>query len=157
MTVKITVQGEPVAKGRPRFSTVRKRDGDVFVSTYTPKKTAAYEDLIRWSYKAQSGATFFHKDRELSLTANAYFAIPKSASKKKRRLMEDGHIRPVKRPDADNILKAIADALNGIAYHDDAQIVSARIEKFWSDNPRVEIEIGEVNEREPHEKGENKP
>ena len=144
MIAKIIVQGEPVAKGRPRFSTVKTPGGDSFVSTYTPKKTAAYEDLIRWSYKAQSGDVVFPKGCELSLTVSAFFAIPKSAPKKKRSLMEDGSIRPIKRPDADNVLKTVADALNGVAYHDDAQIVTARIDKFWSDNPRVEIEIKEA-------------
>ena len=55
-----------------------------------------------------------------------------------------GDIRPVKRPDWDNIGKIITDALNEVAYHDDAQIVEAIVEKYYSDNPRVEVTIKEL-------------
>jgi Holliday junction resolvase RusA-like endonuclease len=48
---------------------------------------------------------------------------------------------PTKKPDADNILKLAADSLNGLAYVDDKQIVSAVIHKFYSDRPRLEINI----------------
>jgi Holliday junction resolvase RusA-like endonuclease len=58
--------------------------------------------------------------------------------------MKNREIRPTKKPDADNILKAVLDALNGLAYNDDSQIVSARIEKLYSDNPRVEIVISNL-------------
>ena len=49
--------------------------------------------------------------------------------------------RPTKKPDLDNIIKAIADSLNGIAYKDDAQIVELKSKKFYSDTPRVEVTI----------------
>jgi Holliday junction resolvase RusA-like endonuclease len=55
--------------------------------------------------------------------------------------MAEGKIRPAKKPDADNIMKAIADALNGIAYKDDSQIVNVTITKWYSDTPRVEVAI----------------
>ena len=55
--------------------------------------------------------------------------------------MADGKIRPTKKPDADNIMKAVADALNGIAYKDDSQIVNVTIAKWYSDTPRVEVAI----------------
>ena len=80
----------------------------------------------------------------LDLRVIAYFGIPKSASQKRRTEMLAGSIRPTKRPDADNILKVVADSLNGLAYHDDAQLVDAQIRKFYSANPRIEVTIQET-------------
>ena len=53
----------------------------------------------------------------------AYFEPPKSISKKKRAEMLEGKIWPAKKPDSDNIAKVVLDALTGIAYHDDTQII----------------------------------
>ena len=69
----------------------------------------------------------------------AYYGIPKSASKDTREAMLRREIRPLKKPDSSNILKAVEDALNGIAYHDDAQIVESRICRYYSEDPRVEV------------------
>jgi Holliday junction resolvase RusA-like endonuclease len=74
----------------------------------------------------------------------ACFSIPKSTSKKKHKLMLENIIRPTKKPDADNIAKIVCDALNGIAFLDDKQIVDARITKWYSDTPRIEIIIQEI-------------
>ena len=45
---------------------------------------------------------------------------------------------------ADNIVKCILDALNGIAYYDDSQVVYVRCKKNYSDEPRAEIIIREI-------------
>jgi Holliday junction resolvase RusA-like endonuclease len=80
----------------------------------------------------------------LDLRVAAYYSIPVSASRKKKAAMESGEIRPTKKPDADNILKVVADALNKIAYHDDAQVVDARVQKSYSRDPRLEVSIEDV-------------
>ena len=54
-------------------------------------------------------------------------------------MAEEGEIRPAKRPDLDNILKAATDACNGIAYVDDRQIVSLFARKEYATTPRLEI------------------
>ena len=74
----------------------------------------------------------------------AYYSIPKSDSRKKRDLKINGALRPMKKPDADNVLKCICDALNGVAFVDDAQVVRAVVEKFYSMDPRVDVKITEV-------------
>ena len=85
----------------------------------------------------------------LDLRITAYYSIPKSASNKKKKAMESGEIRPTKKPDADNVLKVVADSLNKIAYYDDSQIVDTHIRKFYSSNPRLEVSIKNiVNDRE---------
>ena len=133
--VKFTVWGEPKGKGRPRFT----KTGN-YVKTYTPKDTAIYENLVRLSYENQCAGEKF-EDEMLDLRILAYYTIPKSASQKKQEKMRNREIRPTKKPDMDNIVKVIADSLNKIAYKDDAQIVDTMVRKFYSDNPRVEILI----------------
>lgn len=134
MKIKFTVPGEPKGKARPRFA----RAGN-FVRTYTPKETDSYEKSVRAEYLSRYGDVFFDKGEMLDLRVFAYYSIPKNTSKKMRTLMLDGTIRPIKKPDMDNIIKIIADSLNKTAYHDDAQIVDSMARKFYSENPRVEI------------------
>ena len=102
-----------------------------------------YENLIKTCYY-QTGVNPFGADEELRATIIAYYPIAKSTSKKKRQQMLAGLIRPTKKPDLDNVIKSILDALNKVAYHDDTQIVSLSVEKFYSDSPRVEVAISSI-------------
>ena len=134
--VKFTVLGEPKGKGRPRFSTQTGR-------AFTPKQTVNYETLVHTEYMVQCKGFRFPDDAMLDVRVIAYYSIPKSVSKKKRQAMLDHKIRPTKKPDFDNIGKVICDALNKVAYRDDAQIVDAQVRKFYSDRPRVVVTIRE--------------
>lgn len=136
MKKEFTIPGEPTGKGRPKFS----RQGN-FVRTYTPEKTANYENLVKLEYERQCGGKPFPKDIPLYMVIEAFCSIPKSASRKKAVQMIDGQIRPTKKPDADNIVKIIADSLNDIAYHDDSQIVSCEVHKYYAENPHVKVTI----------------
>lgn len=138
MRTEFCIYGEPQGKGRPRFSTNGGK-----VTTRTPDKTVLYENLVVTEYRNQSGKRF-PADAMLDVRIIAYYGIPKSASKKKRHAMLDKQIRPTKKPDFDNIGKVICDSLNGIAYHDDAQIVDSQVRKFYSDTPRVVVSIAEI-------------
>lgn len=133
MTVTFDVLGEPRGKGRPRFS----RSGP-YVRTYTPAETAAYENLIRLAYQ-QAHGPLFDKSKPLSLHLWIYMKIPESASKTRKLQMIRGEIRPTKKPDIDNVLKAVLDGLNTVAYHDDVQIVQICAQKFFSDRPKLTI------------------
>ncbi len=132
MRVSFTVMGEPCGKGRPRFS----KPGH----TYTPDKTSRYENLVKLEYESQCGCRFDDSD-QLDMRIYAYYGIPKSDSKKKAAQKLSGIIRPAKKPDMDNVMKIIADSLNGIAYRDDTQIVDSMVRKFYSDVPRVQVII----------------
>lgn len=134
--IKFNVPGEPKGKGRPRFT----KSGH----TYTPKGTVDYEKLVKLSYRQQVGNTVFEKGVPLRIEVDVYFSTPKSVSKKTYEKMIAGAVKPAKKPDVDNILKIIADALNGLAYHDDAQIVEAAINKKYSTIPRVDVIIKEA-------------
>lgn len=136
--INFTVAGEPRGKARPRFCS----NGQV----YTPKQTTTYEQQIIFDYCKQCGNVKFDENSQLELFVKAYYKIPKSASKKKRMAMLSEEIRPTKKPDGDNILKAVADALNGVCYKDDKSIVKMSIEKFYSDVPRIEVVVQEVEQ-----------
>lgn len=132
---QFVVPGEPVGKGRPRFDTRGK-----YARAYTPKKTRDYETLVRMCWKLQSGKSF---GEGVALVADikAFFPIPKSLSAKKRaELRGKPHI---KKPDADNVEKAVLDALNSCAFPDDSAVADARTVKRYDDNPRVEVYITE--------------
>ena len=130
--VRLVIPGEPVAKGRPRLT----KHGHV----YTPDKTVSYENLVRLSYM-QSYPYANLMEGQLQAIIKAFMKIPKSATKHNQEGMEKNSIRPTKRPDCDNIAKAVLDALNGLAYRDDSQIVVCTIGKYYSDIPRVEVDI----------------
>ena len=145
-TVKaeIVIDGQPVGKGRPKFA----RQGN-YVRTYTPEKTKEYEELIQtiWQLKAKDSnyhTVFFPAGTPVSVMITAYYKIPNGTNKAKKAEMLTGKIRPLVKPDFDNVVKAVCDALNGTAYDDDKQIVEARVMKFYSDNPRVEIAISDI-------------
>ena len=133
------VPGTPRGKQRPR---VVRQNGRTI--SFTPDQTVQYENLVRWCYKTAENSKRFPDDMPLKVIINAYYEIPKSASKKKRAQMLDGELRPTKKPDADNIAKIICDALNGIAYRDDAQVVTCIINKRYSEEPSVSVEIEEI-------------
>lgn len=112
------VPGKPQGKARVRVVQNRytgKAHG------ITPENTRSYEDLVRWCWKAAGGR--FLGDEQLEVHVAAYFEIPKSYSKKRVREIEENHLRPTCKPDLDNIQKVVLDALNGLAYTDDAQVV----------------------------------
>ena len=125
----LVLEGTPVGKARPRVTFTRGWQS----GTYTPKKTALEEERWRVEFK-KSGADPFPDDAPLYLILRAYYPMPK----KPRASF------PTSKPDPDNVLKLVMDALTGLAYKDDAVFVRIELHKFWASlgtNPRVEIEI----------------
>ena len=118
--VTFTVPGKIIGKQRPVVTKTH---------TFTPKKSVNAESKIAlFAQNAGVECT----DRPIKLGITAFFAIPKSFSKKKKQLALDNEIRPTKYPDWDNIGKTVADALNGIAYHDDKQVVDGFVRKVYT-------------------------
>lgn len=130
--ITVELAGEPKGKGRPRFS----RKGGF---AYTPTATRNYETALRTCAQEVMGKQAI-LDGPLCIKMIAYFSVPSSWSKKKQADALAGLILPNKKPDADNILKTV-DALNGVCWLDDKQIVSAEIHKRYSAHPRLLIEI----------------
>lgn len=143
--VLFTVYGEPQGKGRPRFSaSYSKKVKRAFVSVRTPEETVTYENLVKTEYEIQTKRHRFDDGDMLDMRIVAYYGIPKSDSKKKRKAKLEGKIRPTKKPDVDNVVKVVADSLNGIAYRDDTQIVDVQCRKFYSEQPRIIVSISKI-------------
>jgi len=139
MKVIFTVPGEPQGKARARTCGGH---------TYTPEKTVLYENLIKTEYARQCGNLKFATlsdgtAQPVAVRIEAVYGIPKSYSKKKRERALNGELAPTKKPDADNIAKVVCDALNGVAYVDDTQVVDLRVFKRFGE-PCVTISICEI-------------
>ena len=134
-SINLTIPGEPTGKGRHRTT----KTGH----TYTPEKTRSYEKEVQTCYQMDyMGKQLL--EGELIAEIDAYFKIPKSATKGKRLAMKNNIVRPTKKPDSDNIAKIILDSLNKIAYKDDSYVIELTVKKWWTlDNPRVEVLIYE--------------
>lgn len=128
-TVMFTVYGKPQPKQRPRFS---KYSGVV----YTPSDTHKYEARVRKAYLDQRSKMITESGAVWAII-KCYFPIPKSATKRRREMMMQGRRRPTTRTsgDADNLAKSILDALNGVAYKDDSQVVSLIVDKLYVTTP----------------------
>lgn len=132
MSIVFTVLGEPVGKARQRVT----RFG-----TYTPEATTMYENLIKTEYRRQCRDHRFDDKQPLRMEIKAEYLIPATASKVKRAAMLRGEIRPMKKPDWDNVGKVVSDALNKLAYRDDTQIVDCTVRKFYSDRPKITVSL----------------
>lgn len=107
----------------------------------TPRQTIEYENKVKASYIDAEGIKF---EGAVEMVVNIYTEIPKSVSKKKRAEMLLNERPITKTGDIDNLFKAISDALNGLAYDDDSQIVDGYIHKYYSEQARAEIIIREA-------------
>ncbi len=132
-----TIPGKPQGKARAR--TVYNPAIHRTVS-YTPDNTMLYENLVKTMYLKCKGQKFMD-GQPLRVSITAFYEPPKSTSKKRQKIMLEGYEKPCKKPDIDNIVKVILDALNGIAYRDDTQVVSLSCQKRYAEESRVEVEI----------------
>lgn len=133
--IEFVVYGDPIPKGRPRV---------VNGHAFTPTRTKKYEEQIALVYKSQY-RDFKFCGCALGMDLDIYVKISKSDRKAVKEAKRKGEIRPVERTgDLDNIAKAIQDALNGVAYEDDSQIVELSCKKYYSDEPRVLVRIERI-------------
>ena len=136
--VKFHVPGKPQGKARAKtFYT------NGVTRTVTPEKTVLYENFIKDRYLQEAGGFFLETGTPVELRIVARFLPPTSASKIVKHQMLSGKILPLKKPDVDNIVKVVADSLNGIAYHDDKQIAFAAAKKAYSAVEGLDITVGE--------------
>lgn len=139
MKIDLVICGEPVAQGRPKFSTA-----GGFVKAYDPKKSRSYKDYLKLAAADQMRGTA-PLEGALALSVRVYRSMPGTIanSKKKSQLAESGVIRPTTKPDLDNYVKGAKDALKGICWRDDSQVVEyvPPFGKFYSAKPRIEVTV----------------
>ena len=135
MKYEFEVPGAIKGKGRPR---VNSYTGIV----YTPTTTKDYEYLVE-QYFLLKYPKFKPLEGRLSVNIKAIFSIPKSAKKTDKDKILENTISPTKKPDIDNIVKIILDAMNKFAFKDDTQITKLSVEKEYGIEEKVIVEIEE--------------
>ncbi|MBQ8809485.1 MAG: RusA family crossover junction endodeoxyribonuclease [Bacteroidales bacterium] len=137
--LRFIIPGEPHGQSRPRFTQVNGH-----VHTYDAEESRnykAYVKMIAQTEAKEQGWKIADNDEGIGVNVYAYMGIPQSKGRKFRTGVHKGIVRPTKKPDVDNIFKAVTDALNGLLFKDDKQIIHARVEKWYDDEPRVEVEV----------------
>lgn len=132
--MKIVFNIEPQQQERPRATGRGK-----FIRVYDPPRTAKFKHELK-----QLATEMYHDaplEGEIYLKVAFYRKIQKSISKKEHDRRASGEHRPIVKADLSNYLKSFEDALNGVLWKDDAMIVHEEIDKYYSDNPRIEVEI----------------
>lgn len=137
--VIIDMPGPPRGKGRPRAARVGNG-----VRMFTDARTMSYEgDLRAYATEAMRGREIIAGPVLLKMVA--IFPIPTSWSRKKRAAALAGTVRPTVKPDLDNILK-LTDALNGVVWRDDAQVVTGTQMKVYGERPALRLEVIPIGE-----------
>lgn len=127
------VPGKITGKARPRVNTITGR-------AYTPSNTKDYEMLIKQYFKVKY-PHYETLEGRIKVEIIAYFAIPKATNKSQQKEMIENNISPTKKPDIDNIIKIILDALNKMAFKDDSQITRLEIEKVYAEEEKIYVKI----------------
>ena len=135
MVYEFEVIGDIKGKARPRVNTYT-------CKAYTPTNTKDYEELIKQYFKIKY-PKYIPLENRVSVKIVAYFKIPKNTSKKNAENMLKGSISPTKKPDIDNIVKIILDALNKMAFKDDNQITKLEIEKKYEEEEKILVKVEE--------------
>jgi len=135
--MKFTIPLEPTGQMRARHGVVNGH-----ARTYKHAKQLANENkLLTLALPYRPEAPF---DTALDVSIVAYMPIPRSMAKFRAEMARTGEIRPTGKPDSDNIAKNVLDAFNGVFWKDDKSIVGLVVRKYYSDEPRYEIEIKEA-------------
>lgn len=137
-TVRFTVPGPAVGKGRPRIGKIGPH-----ARMFTPEKTVNYEGRVALcAQQAMAGRTLF--EGPLAVELEIVCQVPASWSKRKHADALSGFVQPTTKPDIDNVEKAIFDALNGVAWNDDVQVVRVIKSKQYGPVPGVSVSISEA-------------
>ena len=133
--VSFTLWGHPQGKGRARAVL---RGGHI--GHYTPEKTRSYEGMMR-QVAAEAMGNREPIAEPVEVVIRCVFDVPASWSEKKRAAAIAGQIKPAKKPDLDNIAKAVTDACNAVVFKDDALIVGCAMSKTYGPRPLVSVEV----------------
>ena len=133
--IAFSVPGEPQGKGRAKIVKI-----GGFSRMATPAKTIAYEGLVATiAAQAMAGAAPF--EGPVAVECDLLFSVPRSASKRARERALARAAYPTKKPDADNVLKAICDGMNQVVFRDDVQVVDVRMTKRFAATPGVLVRV----------------
>ena len=138
--MKLILNIEPKPQSRPRFA----RRGN-FTTTYEAGDMKDWRNRCRFLVANQyMGQPML--EGALKAKVRFYIQPPKYISnvKKNQQALADETIPVDKKPDIDNYEKALYDSMSEIVFKDDGQIALHDVGKFYSLNPRIEVEIEEM-------------
>jgi Holliday junction resolvase RusA-like endonuclease len=120
---------------------IRWKNGHPFVHHYVTTEEAEYRESFAWAARtAHRGPP---SKQPIALTIIAFMPIPSSWKLSERIAAQSDAKFPTGTPDVDNMAKSIADALAGIIYVTDAQVVELSVVKRYSDQPLVAVDVKE--------------
>jgi Holliday junction resolvase RusA-like endonuclease len=136
-TITFTVLGVPVAQPRPKVVTVRGRG--MAISNPRKHPVVAFKEAVKLeAQQAYKGAPL---EGPVALTVTFFMPRPKSMIWKTKPMESQWHIA---KPDSDNLVKAVKDALSGLLWKDDSQVCGLIVHKLITcggKKPRVEIGV----------------
>lgn len=141
--IAFKLPGEPKGKGRPRavakIRILPSGQPEAYVQLVTPADTREEEARLRAAFRRA------HPDHRpwsgpVLLRFTAVFETPKGFNRKLKEAAARGELYAIKRPDKDNIEKLITDALNGVAFRDDQQVMGGGVKRYGSP-ARLEISL----------------
>lgn len=137
MRYQFNIQEKAIGKQRPRYSARTHK-------MYTPTATRSFEEKVRWAFTSKYNIETELSTKPISAIIKVYYKPATSLSDKKKNSL---YGQPcVKKPDTDNIAKAILDSLNGLAYKDDSQVTSLIVDKYYGKENLIEVDLEEINE-----------
>ena len=126
----------PVPQGRPRMCRVGSG-----VRAVDPPKSRIYKETLQQMAKMAKPQMI--TDTPLNIVLQFVLPVPSSWSKKKQAKALAGEIVPQGKPDLDNLIKAVLDAMNDIVWEDDSAIVEVAANKVYGDTPLVRMVVYE--------------
>lgn len=137
MRYKFEIYEKAIGKERPRYSAKTHR-------MYTPTRTSTFEGKVKNAFLAKYNTQTEPTEKPVEAIIKIQFAPPESLNKKKKNTLL---FTPYdKKPDCDNLAKAILDSLNGLAYKDDKQITYLSVEKLYGEENKIEVDLEEICE-----------
>ena len=161
-TIQFTVPIIPVGEGRPRGRTFFPKWADVeqaikaypdvrdfmgwmtkhcHVMFYPDPKTSGVQEIIRRCYVNVAGVNAVPHPGPVKMACKFVMPIPQSWSKKKQEAALAGEIVPTSKPDYDNVLKLVSDALNKLAYEDDKQCFMGSWRMAYGPKPCIMVAL----------------
>lgn len=130
------VEMESFTKERPRTNF---KTGAI----YTPTKTMQNERRIAQQFRIQN-RQWEITDLPIAVDIEIETSVPVNSNKKTKIAMLEGEIYPIKKPDVDNVSKLVLDALQGVAYEDDYQVITLRVTKKYGPSKKLTIKIEKI-------------
>lgn len=138
--LQLLIEGAPQGKGRPRSRIVRPRGKSMFIQVYPDPDSAKTEEMISIQARiAMRGIPIITGAAKLEVLC--MFAVPKSWPQRDRIDALAGDLRPLVKPDWDNLGKLVSDAFNEIVWKDDSQVVDAHVQKFYGERAFTHVEV----------------